>query len=120
MADDVSETIACIMERLRPVPDTERFRNGYGFVQQDREAVRDVKLAIYSAAYESIGWGDEWVNRDIDRVDPRTHSIGSILEDLKSPYAEPWRRLGRIDKQGREWGDEHYTWLPDHGEAFEV
>lgn len=111
--------LKAIEDNLKPTPldsDSE-FNNGGSYVQQSKERYPHIQTAFLNLASTYI---------EGDYQDYITHAhgcsigqagnviLGRILSDLHITGLDRlWARLGRIDSEGREWGQLYFTRNPN-------
>lgn len=109
-----------VIKHLKPLPKDKdlRFANGHGFIQQDPMSVAAVRRDLLELAKEVTT--HKWIQQSID--DPTAHHswAGRIISEVSEPLWKAWYRIGCIDKQGREWGQQYYADHPDQAEQFEI
>jgi hypothetical protein len=110
--------IESIERNLRAVPPREGlgFENGEGYVQQPVEQYPHIQSAFLLLVHSYMG---DWVREFVDSAktlkigEAGNHVLGRILcEGGNRALNRFWTRLGRIDSQGREWGQLYYARYP--------
>lgn len=110
--------LAAIDALLKPKPDTTKFANGAGYVQQDSLKVQMYKREIMLMATHLTPKMAEWALNPI-AVHPQS-MVGRYLSDGDSDLYKAWHRVMCMDEQYREWGQPYFAMNPTEGEQFEV
>jgi hypothetical protein len=104
-----------IMKPLGYLNDSCDFRNGFGFLQHDKNVIElsRINFCEFLKRYISHKWLQETIDKGIE-VDASW--VGRLLsESVPSSIYKHWYRFMCIDKEYREWGQPYYALHPTEG-----
>lgn len=106
--DVLIDTVATIMTPLGPKCNAPGFGNGHGYIQHNKDDVRDILESLEKLLPEKHhGKSVAWLLR--------FHFDGS-----DSPVAGAYNRLYCIGEDGREWGQVYFRMNPHKGDQVEI
>lgn len=116
--ESLVEKLALAMTPLGP--ESKAVSDGKGWVQHDPANVSKAKKFILQLARPIFAGNYPKITEAIDNNPDSIHPgsiVGRILDDMDTPVNDGWRRLYRIDSQGREHQQPYYAIngpLPSH------
>lgn len=95
------------------------FSNGCGFIQQDGEQVKEVKIKLLEIFKR---YSDhQWIKQTIDNDNASLSFVGRLIDDMNiRPLNSAWYRLMCIDNKFREWGQAYFALNPDKGKQIKL
>lgn len=99
-----------IMSQLVPIPDLPScsFQNGAGYIQQDKNTVTFVKLALLKIA--NTIFPHTWFQQELDGKDVHPSWAGRLIGDMDEICVRSaWYRISCIDCVAREYGQPYYA-----------
>jgi hypothetical protein len=115
-ARERDELIRIVNEAMIPLgpeydDDTCDYANGYGYVQHSEDAVAQARANLMPITRKILAWWFEIQPKDHgkDPVDCHPQWYCRMLDGTHDPLDDAWRRICRIDKQNREWGQQSYA-----------
>lgn len=100
-----------ILEKLVPASDDIEFTNGEGYIQQERDIVK-----------QAIKESTELYNKSRKEMSKKIETImyyGRLLQDSGSPLYNLYSRFDCIDTKMREWGQPYFAYHPEKGKQIE-
>lgn len=99
------------------------FANGHGYIQHSPEAVAAARANLMPITRKLLAcwFKDQLERHGKDPVDAHPSWYSRILDGDHRPLDQAWRRIGCIDTQHREWGQQYFAANgPREGRDFEI
>jgi len=117
--ESLIERVNNVMSALPKNPDGCDFANGSGFIQHDKQVLRQTQVKILELCKEYID--HKWIQQSIDDITVHPSWVARLLGDYGiRPLENAWNRFQCVDSQGREWGQPYYAANPEKASQVQI